>query len=252
MSDFSEAVSSETYTYEASYQAGSDGDYTATLNEAADASGNDGASGQSVSLTVGSSSTTGTVVVDNFEETELDWTIDSGTRERLEFSTEAAEGSYSLHFLQASEDTSTNISKSLTSPQSPSEFSLWFRYESSNDNNFRIQLHNSDDTKILEFREFFGSIHYRDAKQRGGYVPHSDIAQVDQNTWYQLAIENIDFSNYTFDATVYDINNNVVNNVEEVGFWNESNEISEIRINNGLGNDGNPDPLWIDNITYIP
>lgn len=50
--DFSETVSSGTYTYEATYRAGSDGDYTATLNEAADGSGNDGASGQSVTITV--------------------------------------------------------------------------------------------------------------------------------------------------------------------------------------------------------
>jgi outer membrane protein assembly factor BamB len=50
--DFSDTVSGGTYTYEATHQASSDGDYTATLNEAADESGNDGASGQSVTISV--------------------------------------------------------------------------------------------------------------------------------------------------------------------------------------------------------
>jgi len=50
--DFSEAIGAESYTYEATYQASADGDYTATLDEATDGSGNDGASGQSVSITV--------------------------------------------------------------------------------------------------------------------------------------------------------------------------------------------------------
>jgi hypothetical protein len=53
--DFSETSSGGAYSYEATYQASSDGDYTATLDEAADASDNDGASGQSVSLSVSTS-----------------------------------------------------------------------------------------------------------------------------------------------------------------------------------------------------
>jgi len=50
--NFSEAVSGGIYTYEATYEASSDGDYTATLNEASDGNGNDGADGEAVSLSV--------------------------------------------------------------------------------------------------------------------------------------------------------------------------------------------------------
>lgn len=50
--NFSEAVSGGTYTYEATYEASSDGDYTATLNEASDGNGNNGADGEAVSLSV--------------------------------------------------------------------------------------------------------------------------------------------------------------------------------------------------------
>jgi hypothetical protein len=68
MSDFSEAVSSGTYTYEATYEASSDGDYTATLDEATDESGNDGASRQSVTISVEAS---GVTIIDDFESGSL-------------------------------------------------------------------------------------------------------------------------------------------------------------------------------------
>jgi hypothetical protein len=51
--DFSEADNGDgTYTYEATYSGSSDGDYTATLETAADDAGNDGASGQSATASV--------------------------------------------------------------------------------------------------------------------------------------------------------------------------------------------------------
>jgi hypothetical protein len=50
--DFSETVSSGTYTYTATYAGSSDGDYTATLNTAEDSNGNNGASGQSQTVPV--------------------------------------------------------------------------------------------------------------------------------------------------------------------------------------------------------
>ena len=54
--DFAETNSSGTYTYEATYEAGSDGDYTATLEKAVDSSGNDGATESSVTLSIRSPS----------------------------------------------------------------------------------------------------------------------------------------------------------------------------------------------------
>lgn len=73
--DFSEGVSSGTYTYEATYQAGSDGEYTATLHEAADGNGNDGASEQSVSLSIIEASNV--LFSDDFEDGTYDdtWNV---------------------------------------------------------------------------------------------------------------------------------------------------------------------------------
>ena len=52
-SDFTETDNGDgTYTYEATYAGSSEGDYTATLDTASDAAGNDGSSGESASVTV--------------------------------------------------------------------------------------------------------------------------------------------------------------------------------------------------------
>lgn len=57
--DFSEtSLSGGNYQYEATYNVGSDGNVQATLNTAKDAAGNDGASGESATVTVSSSSLT--------------------------------------------------------------------------------------------------------------------------------------------------------------------------------------------------
>ncbi|QOS12718.1 putative secreted glycoprotein [Haloferax gibbonsii] len=53
--DFVETSPNGTYTYEATYEASSDGEYTATLEQAADSSGNDGATDTSVTVSVQSS-----------------------------------------------------------------------------------------------------------------------------------------------------------------------------------------------------
>ncbi|WP_277543640.1 protein kinase domain-containing protein [Haloarcula laminariae] len=51
--DFTEQARNGVYTYEATYQASSAGNYTATLEDAIDGTGNDVAAGQSASVTVG-------------------------------------------------------------------------------------------------------------------------------------------------------------------------------------------------------
>jgi hypothetical protein len=129
-------------------------------------------------------------------------------------------------------------------------YRICFRYESANDNHIRIELYDSSGAKLLEFREFSGRIHYRDPDLAGSTVPHTGIAQVNQNQWYRLVIENVDFSNYTFDALVYDDADSLVNSVEGVGFRNDGDDIEQVSIKNGLGNNGNPDPLWVDYVTY--
>lgn len=75
MTDFSESVSGGTHTYEATYQANSDGDYTATLNEATDGNGNDGAENQSVTLSIASQSNI--LFSDNFDDGTYDdvWNV---------------------------------------------------------------------------------------------------------------------------------------------------------------------------------
>jgi len=59
-SAFTQRSSTGGYTYEATYQAAADGDYTATLDTAADAEGNDGAIGQSVGLAIDTTTDTPT------------------------------------------------------------------------------------------------------------------------------------------------------------------------------------------------
>lgn len=192
----------------------------------------------------------GTVLLDDFEDTSgLDWTIENGDRSRLEFSRTAPRGDYSLHFVHDSEDKSTKISREI-GPTRMAGFSLWFRYESSNDNNFRVILESSSGDKVLEFREFFGRMHYRDPEKRGQAVEQTGIASVSQNEWYRLAVENMSYSDGTVDAAVFDEAGNRIDGVTGIGFWEPAEDISTVRIVDGLGNNGNPDPLWIDHVRY--
>jgi hypothetical protein len=192
----------------------------------------------------------GTVVLDDFEDTtQLGWSIDQGDQSRLEFVQDAARGDHSLHFVYDSEDVSTGISREIE-PTRMSEFSLWFQYESSNDNNFQITLVSESEDRIQQFREFFGQIHYRDPQ--GGSVPHNGIAPVDQNEWYRFVVERIDFSDQTLDASVYNQAGNRIDGVTGASFLSDGDNVSKIVIQNGLGNNGNPDPLWIDHVLYRP
>lgn len=65
--DYSETANGDgTYTYQVTYNASTDGDYTYSLNLAEDANGNDGASGESASV-----SRSTTVYIDNFADADL-------------------------------------------------------------------------------------------------------------------------------------------------------------------------------------
>lgn len=190
----------------------------------------------------------GMVVLDDFEDTtQLGWSIDQGDRSRVEFVQDAARGDHSLHFIYDSEDVSTGISREIE-PTRMSEFSLWFQYESSNDNNFQITLVSDSGNRIQQFREFFGQIHYRDPQ--GGSVPHNGIAPIAQNEWYRFVVERINFSDQTLDASVYNQAGNRVDGVTGATFLNDGDNVSKVVIQNALGNNGNPDPLWIDHVLY--
>jgi hypothetical protein len=196
-----------------------------------------------------SDNNTETVVVDDFETTEqLDWRINQGDRSRLEFSEDSARGDYSLYFRDVSGN-STNISRSLDDSQM-SKFSFWYKYRSSYNNNFRMFLEDSSGNRVVVFQEANSAIRYWDPQKEGEFIKNTEIAQANQDTWYRVVAEEIDYSNNTISISVYTAEGDLVNSVQNVGFWNESDNISKITINNGLGSDGDPDPLWIDHITY--
>lgn len=194
---------------------------------------------------------TETVVVDDFENTEqLGWSINQGGRSRLEFSEDSAEGDYSLYFRDR-ENNSTNISRSLDDNQM-SKFSFWYKYRSNNNNNFRMFLEDNSGDRVVVFQEANNAIRYWDPQKEGEFIKNTEIAQANQDIWYQVVADKIDFSSNTISISVYTSDGDLVNSVQNVGFWNESDEISQITINNALGSNGDPDPLWIDHITYEP
>jgi hypothetical protein len=79
-SDFSKTESvGDTYTYTGTYQASSDGEFTATLEEAADESENDGSSDQSANVSVQTSSSTN-MFEDRFNDEDFDTDVWSVTR----------------------------------------------------------------------------------------------------------------------------------------------------------------------------
>lgn len=87
-SDFSETEpDSETYTYEGTYQASSDGEFTATLEEATDQNENDGSNGQSATLSV---QTTDETIIDDFDY-EADKLGSNGWTVNGDFSTESSQ-----------------------------------------------------------------------------------------------------------------------------------------------------------------
>jgi hypothetical protein len=194
-------------------------------------------------------SNTDSHVLDDFEDTsQLDWEITDGNRSNLTFSDESAQGSHSLFF----EDSSNRIiiKKSLGEVNQPQFLSYWFKYQSQNDNNFRVSLHDKNDNKLIEIREYNQTVHYKNERTPG--VLNNPIADINQNKWYQIELSNIDFESGTLDISAKDAGGDTIGSTSEIPFWDEVKNVDDVRIVNSLaarsGGPGFADPLWIDHI----
>lgn len=193
---------------------------------------------------------TGSTIIDDFEnKDQFEWSIDSGDRSRLQFTTDSVKGSNALYFKRDDKDTRTEISRSLEQGQF-SRFSFWYKYRSENNNNFTLFLRNSSGNNVVVFQEANESTRYWNPNKKGSNIQNSEIAPARQGTWYNVVADNINFPDHTMNIFVYRTDGQLVSSVQNAGFWNTSDKISEIVIRNALGNNGNPDPLWIDHITY--
>lgn len=188
-------------------------------------------------------------ILDDFEDTsQLDWQITDGERSNLTFADESARGSHSLFF----EDSSNRIiiKKRLGEVNQPQFLSYWFKYQSQNDNNSRVSLHDKNDNKLIEIREYNQTVHYKNERTPG--VLNNPIADINQNEWYQVELTNIDFEMETLKINVKNINGETIGSATEVSFWNSVDNVDYIRILNALearsGQPGAADPLWIDHI----
>jgi hypothetical protein len=188
-------------------------------------------------------------VLDDFEDTsQLDWEITDGGRSNLTFSDESARGSHSLYF----EDSSNRIiiRKSMGDISKPQLLSYWFKYQSQNDNNFRISLLGNNNMKLIEIREYNQTVHYKNRRTPG--VLNNPIADISQNVWYQVELSNIDFESGTLDINITAIGGETIGSVTDISFWDEIEKVDDIRIVNSLESrsdgPGLADPLWIDHI----
>lgn len=188
------------------------------------------------------------VVLDDFEDSQLDWKITEGERSNLAFSDESAHGSQSLYF----EDSSNRviIRKDLGEVNQPQFLSYWFKYHSENDNNFRVELFDKNDNKLIEIREFGRTVHYKN--HGGDGVTAQSVADIEQNVWYQVELFNIDFESETLGIRVKDVDGRTIGSATRVSFWDSVDSADYVRILNGLdareGQAGAADPLWIDYI----
>lgn len=99
--NFTESVAGGTYTYDATYSSSTDGDYTVTLETAADGVGNDGSSGENTTVTVDTSDsdTSGTGgTTDTTAPTVSDYAVTNpgGTTVAVAFETDERLGSASV------------------------------------------------------------------------------------------------------------------------------------------------------------
>ena len=186
-------------------------------------------------------------VLDDFEDTELDWTITEGTRSNLTFSSESVNGSQSLFFNDSSNR--VILRRDLAQPGQIDGFSFWFKYNSQQDNNFRVSLW-EDGSKLIEIREFGRTIHYK--SEGGSGVTAESVASIEQDTWFQVVLSDIDFQANTLSIAVVDANGQTIGQETGVDFWSAVDRVTSVRILNGLearsGQPGAADPLWIDYI----
>lgn len=189
-------------------------------------------------------------IFDDFEDSQLGWTVTDGDGSALTFVSESVHGSQSLYFENAPNE--IKLEKQFNQPVQLSEFSLWFKYRSQRDNNFRYYLRDQNGNTLIEIREFSQTIHYKN--QGGSGVTSESIANINMERWYQVAFSNIDFESRTLDIAVTDRSDAVVNSVTNIGFRDPVEQVNDVRLINSLeaqdGPGGATDPLWIDHITY--
>lgn len=189
-------------------------------------------------------------IFDDFEDSQLGWTVTDGDGSALTFVSESVHRSQSLYFENAPNE--IKLEKQFNQPVQPSEFSLWFKYRSQRDNNFRYYLRDQDGNVLIEIREFAQTVHY---KNRGGSgVTSEPVANINMDEWYQVNFSNVDFESQTLDIAVTDRSDAVVNSVTNIDFRNSVEQVNDVRLINSLeaqdGPGGATDPLWIDYITY--
>lgn len=187
-------------------------------------------------------------VFDDFEDQELGWEIISGNSSTFTYSPDSINQSQSLYFERSSSNENGIIAKSLPSGVTPTSISYWFKYESQNDNQFNLKFLSSDENQIIEIREFFQAVHYKNSFEQG--VTAEQVADITVNSWYRVTLQNINYENSELDIIVSDGNGNEINRATNISFREDAVDFRRIRIANGLSNNGGSDPLWIDYITY--
>lgn len=187
-------------------------------------------------------------VFDDFEDQELDWEVIDGDSSLLTFASDAINGSQSLYFEQSGSNDNIKIAKNLSNSVTPSSISFWFKYNSRNDNQFNLKFMSSNENQIIEIREYFQTVHYKNTFEQG--VTAVDVADVSMNSWYRVTLDNIDYDNSELDIVVSDSNETTINQASNISFREEAENFQRLRITNGLSNNGGSDPLWFDYITY--
>jgi hypothetical protein len=187
---------------------------------------------------------------DDFEDSELGWTVTDGENSTITFSTDSIRGSQSLYFRDGAAD--TKIEREFDTQTQVTQLNFWFKYNSDTDNHFRVVIRNTTGDSLIEIREFGRTVHYKNTNEGG--VSAEPVANVSQNAWYKVSISSIDYNSNTLDVTVMDASENLIDSVTGVEFWNPSDAADTITIANSLqvvqGPGGRTDPLWIDDITY--
>jgi len=194
------------------------------------------------------------VVLDDFEDSDLsDWTFETGpngNENDVELDSSVSfNNSTSLHLLDQTQDTATEIYKTIGSQTSSNEVIVPFRYNSSNDNNFEIRViaDSTSDTVATRVRIYNQEVHH--GSGTGDFLSGL-IASISQNTWYQMRFYNIDYANNQTDMEVLDSGGSSLGTATGVSFTDNASGFRGVEITNSLGNGGDPDDVWVDYIQY--
>lgn len=248
--DFTESISGGTYTYEATYQASSDGDYTATLDVAADVSGNDGASQQSVSLTV---TTVSETIIEDFEGGSLaaDWTgVRGGGRSGFVVQSDTVgEGTYALSGAGSSNNRSDIARNDFIVDTDGASIQFYAKlgpvltgYEAANKVRFMAAPSDNDDQReeVIMFDQ-----KDRSEDPNDDYTPpEGQISSENLSSLTLVELNDIDFT----ESQVGEVMIGGELYAENINFIEEYSQISRIEISDG--NFGNQTEIIVDEIVY--